>query len=224
MTGTIVSLAGNTRTGTIRSRGGSRLTFSAAVVLGEFDTLAVGHLVSFDLDRAQPHHTAVRVFREPVAPQRPDRGPGVSPDLRYTGFHQAEAIRTCCFDAVAGGHPTQHFTVTVDMALLLKRHIGFQEVPALCLRKLAADLGAIPGSAHHELNHDDLLAFAVSRAAAVEKKRAKRSFPGRRACLSSDRSHPTRPPPFTAACRRRAGSRGRNTGSISRLFAWPTRP
>ncbi len=180
MTGTIVGLAGTTRTGTIRSRDGSRLTFSAAGVLGEFESLAVGHLVSFDLDRAHPHHTAVRVFREPFGAHTPGKTLDASPDLRYTGFHQAEGVRSYCFDAVAPGHPAQQFIVTVDFTLLLKHRVGVQEVPALCLRKLAADLRAIPDSGRHELGDDDLLAHASSRAAAVQRKRPKHSFAGRR--------------------------------------------
>ena len=178
MTGTIVALAGSARTGTIRSRDGSRLAFSDAGVLGDFDALAVGHLVSFDLDRARPRHTAVGVFREPCGEQGPGNRVGASPDLRYTGYHQAQSIRSYCFDAVAPGDQAQHFIVKVDMALLLKHHIGVQEAPALCLHKLAADLSAIPESARHELADGDLLAFASSRAAAVERKRASRT--GRR--------------------------------------------
>ena len=129
VTGTIVGLAGTTRTGTIRSRDGSRLTFSAAGVLGEFESLAVGHLVSFDLDRAHPHHTAVRVFREPFGVHAPGKTMEAPPDLRYTGFHQAEGVRSYCFDAVAPGHATQQFIVTVDFTLLLKHHIGRHPVP-----------------------------------------------------------------------------------------------
>ncbi|MGC9971649.1 MAG: hypothetical protein ABSE56_13790 [Bryobacteraceae bacterium] len=180
MTGTIVGLAGNTRTGTIRSQDGSRPGFSAADVLGDFDTLAVGHLVSFDLDRARPHHIAVRVFREPIGESWPGKKPDASPDLRYAGFNQAENIRSFRFDAVACGHPIRRFVVTVDLALMLKHHIGVQEAPALCLRKLAADLKAFPDSGRHELGNDDLLAYASSRAAAIERKKAKHSFAGRR--------------------------------------------
>ncbi|HSW50372.1 MAG TPA: hypothetical protein VLH09_09370, partial [Bryobacteraceae bacterium] len=100
MTGTIVGLTRSTRTGTIRSGDGSRLGFTAAGVLGEFDTLAVGHLVSFDLDRAHPHHTAVRVFREPFGARGPAKPLDASPDLRYAGFRQAAGIRTYWFEAV----------------------------------------------------------------------------------------------------------------------------
>lgn len=192
MTGTIVGLAGNTRTGTIRSRDGSRLAFSAAGVLGDFDTLAVGHLVSFDLDRAQPHHTAVRVFREPFGAHGPGKKLDASPDLRYAGFHQAEGIRSYWFEAAASGHPVQHFIVTVDLALLLKHHIGVQEAPALCLRKLAADLKALPDTGCHELDDDELLAYASSRAAAVERKRPKHTFAGRRGLPPPSPSSPMR--------------------------------
>lgn len=180
MTGTIVGLAGSTRTGTIRSREGTCLAFSAACVLGDFDTLAVGHLVGFDLDRAQPHHTAVRVFREPFGVPGSGKKLDASPDLRYAGFNQADNLRSYCFDAVACGHPVRHFIVTVDLALMLKHRIGVQEAPMLCLRKLAADLRALPASGRHELDDGDLSTFATSRAAAVERKRPRHSFAGRR--------------------------------------------
>jgi hypothetical protein len=180
VTGTIVGLAGNTRTGTIRSQDGSRPAFSAADVLGDFDTLAVGHLVSFDLDRARPHHTAVRVFREPFRTSGPGKKPDASPDLRYAGFNQAQNIRSFRFDAVACGHPLRQFVVTVDLALMLKHRIGVQEAPTLCLRKLEADLKALPGSGRHELDDHDLRAYASLRAAAIERKKAKHSFAGRR--------------------------------------------
>jgi hypothetical protein len=180
VTGIIVGLAASTRTGTIRSEDGSRLPFSAAGVLGDFETLAVGLLVNFDLDRARPHHTAVRVFHEPSGASEPGRKPEVSTDLRYAGFSQADNIRSYRFDAVVHGRPVQQFAVTVDLALMLKHHVAVQEAPALCLRKLAADLKACPDSGRHELADVDLLAYASSRAAALERKRAKHWFAGRR--------------------------------------------
>ncbi len=180
MTGRIVDLARNTRTGTIRSLEGRRLSFSATSVLGEFDTLAVGHLVNFDMDSARPPHTAVRVFREPVSPQRTENKPEAAPDLRYAGFQQTEGIRSYCFDAVVPGYQARHFIVRVDMALLLTNHVGVQEIPALCLRKLAADLRAIPDSASHELGRDDLQAHILSRATTPARKRPKRPFVARR--------------------------------------------
>lgn len=180
MTGTIVGLVGIARTGTIRSRDGTRLVFSAAGVLGDFDTLAIGHMVSFDLDRGQPDRTAVRVFREPLGAPRPGKVLDGPPDLRYAGFNQAESIRSYRFDAVAAGRAVQNFVVTVDLTLLLKHRVGVQEVPALCLRKLAADLKALKDAGRHKLDDGDLLAYASSRAAAIGRKRLQHSFAGRR--------------------------------------------
>ena len=181
MTGTIVGLAKSSRTGTIRSGDGSRVGFSAAAVLGEFERLAVGHMVSFDLDRSQLRHVAVRVFREPFAAQGPSKPPCASTDLRYTGFRQVDGIRTCSFETVEPGRPAQRFTITVDFALLLKHRISVQDVPALCLHKLSADLGeASHTRADHELCEADLLACLSSRAAAAERKRLRHSFGGRR--------------------------------------------
>jgi hypothetical protein len=196
VTGKILGLAGNTRTGTIRSQDGSRPAFSAADVLGDFDTLAVGHLVSFDLDRARPLHAAVRVFREPFGASGPGKKPGALPDLRYAGFNQVESIRSYRFDAVASGHPVGRFVVTLDLALMLKHHIGVQEAPALSLRKLEADLMAFPDSGRHELDDGDLLAFASSRAGAIERRKAKHSFAGRRGSPPAGLGRqPQQPPP-----------------------------
>lgn len=179
MTGIIVELARNRRTGIIRAQDGLRVLFSASAVRGSFETLAIGHRVRFDLDRACSPHNAVRVLREPAGPSIPTKARS-GPDLRYRGFDQAQNVRSYKFDAVQSGHATQHFVVTVDLALLLKHHIGVQEAPVLCLHKLVADLEGSPDSQWHELGDGDLLAYALSRIAAVRRKRAKAAFRGRR--------------------------------------------
>jgi hypothetical protein len=176
MTGTIVGLAAATRTGTIRSQDGCQLVFSAVAVLGDFETLAVGHRVSFELDRARPHHAAVGVFREPVCASGSRKDAAAPPDLRYTGFKQTANMRTYLFQAVSLGHPVQQFVVTVDLALMAKHHVGVQEAPPLCLHKLAEDLRHPHESGRHELADDDLLAFASSRAAALERRKPRHSF------------------------------------------------
>ena len=180
MTGRIVGLIGSARTGTIRSQDGTLLTFSAEGVLGEFDTLAVGHQVSFDPDRSWLPRTAVRVIREPRATTRPSSEPDARLDLRYAGFTQAQNVRSYRFDSVASGSAEQQFVVVVDLALMLKHRIGVQEAPTLCLRKLAADLKALPEAEAHELRDEDLRAYASSKAAAAEKKGHKHNFAKRR--------------------------------------------
>ena len=178
VTGTIVKLASGSRTGVIRATDGSRVLFAAAVVLGEFETLAVGHCVSYDLDRAAAG-TAARVLREPTfssAPRRAD----APPQLRYRGFAQAHSIRSYCFDCVATGSAVRRFIVTVDLLLLAKYHIGIQEAPVLCMRKLAADLEGSPHSQTHELDNDDLLAHASARDAQASRRKPRPPMAGRR--------------------------------------------
>ena len=179
LTGIIVELARSRRIGVIRAQDGLRVLFSASAVLGSFETLAIGHRVRFDLDRAWPRHNAVRVLREPSGSSTPNRVKS-GPDLRYRGFDQAQNVRSYKFDAVRSGDAIQHFVVTVDLALLLKHHIGVQEGPVLCLQKLAADLEGSPDSQWHELGNEDLLAYALSRTAVLQRKRPKAAIRGRR--------------------------------------------
>ena len=89
-------------------------------------------------------------------------------------------MRSYRFNAASRGEELQNFIVTVDLALMTKHRIAVQEAPALCLRKLAADLKDAPASEQHDLSDGDLLAFASCRAAALESKKLKHSFAGRR--------------------------------------------
>ena len=170
MTGRITGLAPNTRTGKIRGEDGSHFFFCGAAVLGNFDSLDIGHRVSFIFER-DGSFTALNVFGEPVRINAGKRAE--LPDLRYTGFHQTENVRTYSFAEVTSRHSAQH-CVTVDVALLLKHHIRVQEGPALCLSKLITDLKDSPESARHRLGDDDLQAVIASRAEAIKQKRLKR--------------------------------------------------
>jgi hypothetical protein len=58
-------------------------------------------------------------------------------------------------------------------------HVGLQEGPALCLKKLSADLEALQ-QLPHELTGGDLAVYASAQAAAAERKtRQKRRHTGR---------------------------------------------
>jgi cold shock CspA family protein len=180
VTGTIVHLVPGGRTGIIRTAEGGRVLFAAGAVLGDYETLAVGQRVSFDLDRGHGGNTAARVMREPV-PAAPLRNPGSPADLRYRGFDQRQNVRAYRFDAVGRDGTLGEFVVTVDVDLLLKHHVSVQEIPALCLRKLASDLKDSPDPRPHQLASADLLAHTELRTAALQRKRAKAPFhPGRR--------------------------------------------
>ena len=177
MTGRIAGLASRTRTGTIRGEDGSHFVFCSAAVLGDFASLAVGHRVSFVIVRGS--YTALNVFAEPLRSSASRKKHVESPDLRYTGFHQADNLRTYSFAELTSFESAQH-CVTVDVALLLKHHIAVQEGPELCLRKLISDLKDSPESIRHHFGDEDLLALVASRAEALARRRLKRPGAGRR--------------------------------------------
>jgi hypothetical protein len=89
------------------------------------------------------------------------------------GFDQAKNIREYRFDGVAKDEPTTHFVVSADLALFVRYHVGLQEGPALCLKKLSADLDALQ-QLPHELTGGDLAAYASAQAAAAAERKTSR--------------------------------------------------
>ena len=102
--------------------------------------------------------------------------------LRYMGFQQTKAVRVYRFDGVIERAPTVHYAVTVDLELFLKHHIGIQEGPTLCARKLASDLEA-PLECEHTLTNDDLLAYVAAKQEVEARKAAARRPVGRRGSI-----------------------------------------
>jgi hypothetical protein len=92
--------------------------------------------------------------------------------FRYMGFEQARNIRSYRFDGVAQGELTRRFVVAVDLDLFLKHHVGVQEGPSMCVRKLSTDGG--PDNPRQELTNDDLLAYVSARSLAEERKASSR--------------------------------------------------
>jgi hypothetical protein len=102
-------------------------------------------------------------------------------ELRYMGFDQTQNKRTYKFDRLVKGEPLARFLVSADMALFLRHHVGIQEGPALCARKLTSDLEC-SAEAAHELTSDDLLAYVSARTEAEARKAAlRKTWSGRRA-------------------------------------------
>ncbi len=93
--------------------------------------------------------------------------------LRYMGFDQTQAVRVYRFDSIVDRAPAVRYIVTADLALFLKHHIGIQEGPTLCARKLASDL-ELPEQREHILTNDDLLAYVAARSDAEARKAAAR--------------------------------------------------
>ena len=93
--------------------------------------------------------------------------------LRYMGFDQEKNIREYMFDGLAAGETAKHFVVNADLTLFVRYHVGLQEGPALCLKKLSADLEGLQ-QLPHELTSGDLNAHVLARAAAAERKTSSR--------------------------------------------------
>ena len=90
-------------------------------------------------------------------------------ELRYIGFDQAQNTRVYEFDCRAEDKSTMRFGVSIDMALFLRHHVGIQEGPTLCARKLSADFEA-RHRGEHELTNEDLAAYVAERTAAKARK------------------------------------------------------
>jgi cold shock CspA family protein len=168
MTGKIEDLIAERRLGYIRAEDGSHAYFYASAVVGsDFDFLAVGQLVSFDLERGGKRQNAIRVQPELVLRKALRKTEAVM-QLQYMGFEQAQSLREYRFDGVVHGEKTKHFVVSADLALFVQHHVGMQEGPVLSLRKLSADLESASEQLRHELTGDDLLAYVTARTAAAE--------------------------------------------------------
>ena len=95
-------------------------------------------------------------------------------ELRYLGFDQLQNAREYRFDLAAKGDTGRRFVVTVDLSLFRAHHVGIQEGPSLCARKLSGDIEKGWEGAH-ELTADDLRAYADARAEAEVRKAESRA-------------------------------------------------
>jgi cold shock CspA family protein len=178
MTGRIKSLSALRRSGFIKSDSGLNLYFESSQVRPRGATgLVAGQLVTFDLDGNKwPTALNVRVkAQSPAAPGAPQVG-SAGAGLQYMGFEQKGRIRAYRFKRVLRGQETREFTVSADMALFVKHHVGIQEGPALSLRLLSAvPDGSAPAAwpPSHSLSDVEMLAHLARRAAAGSIRRRK---------------------------------------------------
>jgi cold shock CspA family protein len=140
MTGKIKILNTESASGCIDAENGLRFHFDSCAVLAYDATfLAVGQLVTFDLEKGNsPKAVNVCVQRLRSVPHV--EGKRESNALRYMGFDQVASIRSYKFERTALGEETEMFVVTTDLTLFTKHHIGIQEGPTLCLHLLTAEL------------------------------------------------------------------------------------
>src|SRR5260370_15169308 len=95
------------------------------------------------------------------------------------GFDHQPQHRQTCIPGCSLPETAEHFVVSADLALFVKYRVGLQEGPALCLKRLSADLEVLR-QLPHELTSGDLAAQASAQAAAAERKnkRKRRAFQG----------------------------------------------
>ncbi len=142
MTGRIKNLNVGSDSGFIEAENGLRFHFESCAVLAyDMTYLAVGQLVTFDLE-AGGNPKAVNICLQRAHPAAHPEGKRKETTLRYMGFDQTKGIRTYRFERTSMGEETESFAVTTDMTLFTKHRIGIQEGPALCLHLLTVGLDA----------------------------------------------------------------------------------
>jgi cold shock CspA family protein len=142
MTGKIKQLNSESASGCIDAENGVKLHFDSSAVLAYDATfLAVGQLVTFDLEKGSPSK-AVNICVQRTRPVPHAEGKREANSLRYVGFDQVASIRSYKFERTAMGEETEIFIVTTDLTLFAKHHVGIQEGPTLCLHLLSAQLAA----------------------------------------------------------------------------------
>ena len=175
MTGRIRRLANGNETGSIQAEGGLNVSFDHSAVLAyDLDHLAVGQMVTFELDNGTPS-IAVNILSITSRSGQRRREPDC---LRYTGFEQSGSIRIFRFEQIVPGEERKVFLVTADLDLFTKHHIGLQEGPALCLRLLTTDSDAPAQNGPQlrcSLSDRDMLAHIARRPAPRKRTQPRRN-------------------------------------------------
>ena len=180
MTGTIKSLDPASAAGVITAADGLSVGFNTSAVMAyDLPVLAVGQVVSFDLEGGRrPEALNVCVQRAPQAWNGKERHLGIT-GLRYMGFQQEGGMRSYRFELFAPGEAKATFTVNTDLALFTKHHVGIQEGPGLCLHLLTAELGLASIAAgtpfQCSLTDREMLAYLATRPVPRAKRGAKTS-------------------------------------------------
>jgi cold shock CspA family protein len=147
--------------GVIKTENGDSIGFEISAVLAyDVACLAVGRLVSFDLE-GRHGASAVNVCVLGLHPPASDMQRR-SASLRYVGFEQAQGIRSYKFERNRAGEDTEALIVTTDLALFTRHRVPIQEGPALCMRLLEAEVETGP-PLRRSLTEKDLIAFLASR-------------------------------------------------------------
>jgi cold shock CspA family protein len=184
MMGRIKTLNLGNAGGVIKAENGDSVSFEVSAVLAyDVACLAVGRLVSFDLE-GRHGNSAVNVCVHGLHPLAAD-APRRPASLRYVGFEQAQGIRSYKFERSWPGDDTETMIVTTDMALFTRHRVPIQEGPALCMRLLEAE-AETGRELRRSLTEKDLIAFLAARLAPMRfHRRVVRRSPPRPVAVSS---------------------------------------
>lgn len=139
MTGRIEALSRKDAEGAIRAEGGATVHFRLSeVALRDAADLAVGQLVTFDVERGDPPN-AFNIFakRQQNSSKEMERRQEA---LRYLGFEQTGNVRSYKFERLSPSGETDRAVVSADLSLFHRHEVGIQEGPTLCLRLVTAEL------------------------------------------------------------------------------------
>jgi len=116
-------------------------------------------------------------------------------EIRYLGFDQRQNSRVYRFDVRGDGGLTKQVSISADMAVFRNSSVGIQEGPLLSGNKLTADLEqGMEGQ--HELTAADVLAYADTKALAIDQRAGARKAPRRRPDTPEDAQQKSAPRPF----------------------------
>jgi cold shock CspA family protein len=183
MTGRIELLSTDDSAGYIRAEDGVKVSFRVSEVkLRDATDLAVGQMVTFDMERSQaPRAFNIRVEKRHYNAHEKDK---LWQAIRYVGFEQTGNIRLYKFERQVPREEAVSAIVSADMALFLKHKIGIQDGPMLCLRLVVAEIEGTNASEdapyRRSLTDHDMLCHLAARRA-PEKRFGRR--PGRTTTL-----------------------------------------
>jgi hypothetical protein len=168
MTGRIKSLDVADGSGVILTEDGLIVAFCGTAVMAfDIPTLAVGQAVGFELDDGRcPHALNVHVQWAPQSVSGTERHGRIT-RFGYIGFEHRGSVRAYLFENLAPGIEKRTRTVTADLALFARHHVGLQEGPALCLNLLLEELPeegtTVLAPFERSLSDREMLAFVASR-------------------------------------------------------------
>jgi cold shock CspA family protein len=189
VTGTIKRLDVPAASGIITAEDGLTVGFPLSAVMAyDLPVLAVGQVVSFELEDGRCSRARNVCVQKPPQPVHVRSSHQEATRPRYVGFEHKGNVRAYLFEWLMPGTEKRTFAVDADLALFTKHHVGMQEGPALCLHLLLEELDA-EGTGEAKpikcsLSDREMLAYVASRPVAKSKLGPKRAVP------SSDAASP----------------------------------